>query len=570
MNNNKHKRVKSGWAITASILFLIILYFPWGGVLRTGIPVPEHLGWGLFGVFFLLLALRFPNTVYCSSLLAAGGFLLTLPLLWMSPQADSWHALTRVAAMWGGGVLLWGLAGVRLKGQDVHILTRVVMLVGLFCALTVFVRVFEPVLFSRWLPLAGGGWATGGYLQPDLMALLISVALVAALHMWLFQARIVVLIIMTLLAVALVLCLRLPGLVSLVVVCVLMLLAAARGLRRRLIGGFALILMSSAGTWLLLTRILHQHPILTWPPEWMMMPELFHASLMLLRSNPITGIGYGQFAGSLPDGMMMAGLTARWQPGFVTEHPGSELLYWITEGGLPALVGVVLLLLWGSRLLIMLWHQARRVGGYGHFNSEGLGLLFCALPLVLMSLTAGTPWYHSPLHYLLFIVLIAVALAWLSEPETIWQPSRPMAVLSRSLLLVAGLAVIWFAVTGTRVAIALQDARQTSAKDVTSLDEARRMNPWYLPDEVRFALTVHQLQQFNITGDKALLASAEPFFKGYLTRHPDPNVYSMYITVLDKQGKSDEAERVYEEGQHRVPWDQRFAPDTPASQENDH
>ncbi|MEH4267089.1 hypothetical protein POY11_30320, partial [Klebsiella aerogenes] len=72
------------------------------------------------------------------------------------------------------------------------------------------------------------------------------------------------------------------------------------------------------------------------------------------------------------------------------------------------------------------------------------------------------------------------------------------------------------------------------------------------------------------TGNVAVLAGTEPFFRDYLTRHPDPNVYGMYITVLDKQGKSDDAERVYQQGQHRVPWDARFTPDAVVSGSSQH
>lgn len=554
--------------ILAAVSAVVLLYFPWGGVLHTGVAVPEHLGWGLFGGGFVLMSLTCQTAVYRSRLLIAGGILLTLPLLWIPDQADVWRALTRVAALWGGGVLLAGLAGRQMKDNGVHLLVCLVMLTGVPCALSVLFRVFFPGIFHQWLPWIGGGWASGGYLQPDLMALWLAVSVVAGLHLWLFKRWVIVLPTMLLLTVALVLTFRLAGMMSVALACALMLLVTGLGLRRRLLGGIALLCLSGVGAWLVMSRVLGRPVELAWPTELVMLPLLLRAGMALLLAHPFTGTGYGHFAASLPDGIRMAGLSDRWHPGFVAEHPGSELLYWTTEGGLLALAGIVLLLVWGVRLLFMLWRQAVRSGGYGQRGSEGVGLLFCALPLLLTTLVAGMPWYQSPLHYLLFIVLIGAAAAWLSEPEVTGKPSRPMGGLLRVLLCIAGLAVLWFAVTGTRVAMTLQDARQSGGKDVSALVAARRLNPLYLPDDVNFALTMHQLQQFNQSGDKALLAGTEPFFQDYLTRHPDPNVYSLYITVLDKQGKSEEAERVYQEGQHRVPWDRRFTPDPPVHAES--
>lgn len=548
----------------ASLLLIVLLYFPWGKVLHTGIAVPEHLGWGLFGLSFLLMALCFPRVIYRSGLLMAGGLLLTLPLLWMSASADIWLATTRVAALWGGGLLLCWLGGRDVTRSEAYLLARLVMFSGVLFALTVLFRHAAPAVFLHWLPVAGGGWATGGYLQPDLMALWLAVSVVATLHLWLFRPGVWLALVMVALMVALTFSLRLSGLLCVAAVGMLMLLAAARGLRRRLLGGILLLLLAGGGAWLVMTRVLHQEAIFAWPTGWVALPQMLRACLALLLSHPLAGIGYGQFTGSLPDGMQLAGLSAQWHPQFIATHPGSEPLYWVTEGGAPALIGVLLLLAWCVHLMALLWCQSRRVGGYGQTGSEGQGLLFCALPLLIATLVAGTPWYQSPLHYLLFLVLTGTAMSWLSKPKSVWQPSRPLALLSRGLLLFAGLAVLWFTLTGTRVALALQAAHQTNAKEVSALVDAQRMNPLYLPDDVHFALAVHQLQQFSQTGDKALLAGTEVFFNDYLTRHPDPNVYSMYITVLDKLGKSNDAERVYEDGQRRVPWDHRFAPDVPA------
>lgn len=561
MNDLRHLTWKTG--VLAGLMLIMLLYFPWGRALHTGIAVPEHLGWGLLGVLFLFLALRCPREFYSSRLLLAGGVLLTLPLLWMSGQADAWRVLTRLAALWSGGVILCWLGGRTSGEKDMHLLAAGVTFTGFVCAASVLFRVLFPNVFSLWLPLAGGGWATGGYLQPELMALLLATSLITALYLWLFRGRLMLLPVIAVLAFALTLCLRLFPLVCVAVASLMMLMAAARGLRRRFIVSLIVMLLAGGLAWEALTQVSAQQPVLAWPTDRAMWLQTFRACLALLMAHPLTGTGYGDFAGSLPQGMQLAGLLATWKSRVVTEHPGSEWLYWITEGGVVALAGLVLLLAWGGRLHTALWRQSSRSGGLGQGGSEGLGLLYCALPLLLATLLTVAPGYASPLHYLLMMVLTGTAVSGLKVRNTCGATSGKGGALRTVLFTVTAVVVLWFSVSGTRVAISLQDARQTSGRDVTSLEHARRANPLYLPDDVGFAMAIHRLQQFSKTGDKTLLSGTEPFFRDYLSRHPDPNVYSTYITVLDKQDKTDEAEKTYQDAQRRVPWDSRFTPDSP-------
>ncbi|MGV3345642.1 O-antigen ligase family protein [Enterobacteriaceae bacterium LUAb1] len=561
MSHSRHQIRQIGVAV--GLCLAILLYFPWGWTLHNGISVPEYAGWGLPYALFLIIACQSPLRFYRSWLLLGASVLLTLPLLWMSAQADIWSAACRIAALWTGVVIVCWLAAHAAAEATVKIVIRVTVFIGLLCALSVGVRLFFPGFFALWQPLAGGGWAPGGQLQPDLMSLLLSTALLATLHCWLFEKHRLMLPVLIIIMFSLTLCLRLSGLVTLAISCVLLLLVIARERRRHFLAGLAVMLLSSAAACLVIVQILHQPLRFVWPEGWSSLPLLLRACIALLAAHPLTGVGYGHFAGSLPDGIMLTGQASHWHPLFTTAHPGNEPLYWITEGGLIAAAGVLLLLCWGCRVFVQLWRQARQAGGCGNTGSEGLSLSLCALPILLATL-AGTIWYQSPLHYLLFLAFTGISVACLPKPINIWQPAPVTRLTGRVLLLVAGLAGLWFVLTGTRVALAVQDARQTMGKEVSALQQARQFNPWYMPDEVGFALTIHQLQLFRQTHDASFLAHSESFFQNYLRRHPDPNVYSMYITMLDIQGKSADAERVYREAQKRVFWDVRFAPDDSA------
>lgn len=551
--------------ILGAVLCVLLLYFPWGAVLQTGIAVPEYAGWGLFGVWLLVMTVGSPLVFHRSPLLLLAVLLLSLPLWWTAAQGDLWHAVMRVLALWGGTLVLLWLGARPLPASQAFLTAQTVVAVGVVCALSVLVRLFLPALHAAWLPLAGGGWATGGFLQPDLMALFLATAIAAGLQLWLVKKTPLMLPLLVVLSLALTLCQSLVADAGVLMMVLVTLVVCARGLRRWLLGGVFAIVAGALVAWLLMGPL---HLPVVRPMAWTMMAAIFRGCLVLIAHHPLLGTGYGSFEGQLPAGMAMAGL-AGIHPHYTVTHPGNELLLWVTEGGMVAAVGLLLLLGWGAKLAFDVLRQARRVGGYGHEGSDGLGWLLCALPLALSCLV-GSPWYQSPLHYLLFLVFTGVALARLTGPAREYHPGRGVSCGLKAAMAVAGVAALWFTLSGVGVAVGVQNARQSMARDVQGLVLARQVNPWYLPDEVGFALTVNQLQQFNQTRDLTLLPPAEAFLRGYLQRHPDPNVYSMLITLLDKQGRSAEAEAVYQEGQRRVPWDKRFAPDVDATAASPH
>ncbi|MCT4737218.1 Wzy polymerase domain-containing protein [Raoultella ornithinolytica] len=541
-----------------ALLCLALLYMPWGWILHSGTAVAEHAGWALVGILLLFAACQETVRLYRAWPLWAGGILLTLPLMWMPAQADTWAALTRAGALWIGGLLLVWVAGRTVTEQQTRRVFRLLVLIGAVCASGVYLRVYWPAGIERWQALTGGGWV----LQPDLMASFLAVAVAAALQYWLFRARLLTLVWLAGLMYALILCRSWPGLAGVVLVFMVMMLVCARGLRRRLLTAGLVLAVTGAGAWYVQTGGRTDVAFLTLPASWLLLVPVARACLALLMAHPLTGTGYGRFEGALPDGLNLAGEMATYHPHYVVSHPGNELLYWAVEGGIVAIVGLLLVLYGGVRTMVLLCRQAARVGGYGHAGSDALSGLVCALPVLLFSL-CGTPWYQSPLHFLLSVLLPGMAIARLADsvPVKVCEPGGATSVLLCTLMLAVGAWLMWFAMTGTLVASGLQQARQSSGRDITALELAAGFNPWYMTDPVNFARTEHQLQQAGQTGNAAVLAGTEPFFRDYLIRHPDPNVYSMYITVLDKQGKYGDARRVYAQGQRRVPWDARFTVD---------
>ncbi|WP_258126468.1 hypothetical protein [Escherichia coli] len=118
--------------------------------------------------------------------------------------------------------------------------------------------------------------------------------------------------------------------------------------------------------------------------------------------------------------------------------------------------------------------------------------------------------------------------------------------------------LVWFSLSGTVVRVGIDAAKQTMATDISLFERVRWLNPWFMPDQQAFVVSLHDMQLFNQDGDPAQLRRAVRFYRDYLVRHPDPNVYAMYLQVLMSQGDTTQAQRVYNEARWRAGWDSRF------------
>jgi len=198
-----------------------------------------------------------------------------------------------------------------------------------------------------------------------------------------------------------------------------------------------------------------------------------------------------------------------------------------------------------------------RSGGYGSNDSVGLGWLLSSTPLSLHMLF-DSPWYASPVHYFIFLLLVSMAITCMHKSGKSNIKSLSSTIPTRIITILLGCGLLWYSVTGTFVAVGVQEVRQSQGRDINTLHAAELYNPWYMSDSVKFAKAVNLLNQFDATSDTAKLSQA--IIKDYLMRHPDPNVYSVLITALDMQGSSTEAESLYFQAQDKLPWDDRFAP----------
>lgn len=121
----------------------------------------------------------------------------------------------------------------------------------------------------------------------------------------------------------------------------------------------------------------------------------FPQALDMLIEKPFTGYGYGNFESAYTLYTARQHLLNEQYPPALPamDHPHNELLYWGVEGGLLPLLGILL-----AAILVL-----NRI--YSAKKGTRLALFALFVPLVLHS-QLEYPFYHSAVHWLIFIILI--------------------------------------------------------------------------------------------------------------------------------------------------------------------
>ncbi|WGA03945.1 Wzy polymerase domain-containing protein [Enterobacter ludwigii] len=550
--DNKDFRTKVVVLILAAVSCLLI-NLPWYTLLATDTVMPEYAGWVLPGLLFLVMAFSGRMVFTRAPWLLLSFLILSFPLLWMAPHADVWRAISRVLMMWCGGVFLLWLSACRVSEAVSAFSADALIVIGLVCALSVLLMVLWPAGYAHWLPLQSDMRPSGGFRQVNLMASFLATALALSLHRWLLSGRRCFLLPLAVLMVAVVWTQSTIGMLGVMVVSCLLTVAGWRVIRRRLCLALA-VLVSAWGIARLTMVLMSLSPFIDHTDSRAARLQMWHSSLQLIWAHPWSGVGYGMFEGEYPQGLSMLHETSL--TGMLT-HPHNELLYWLTEGGLVTAIGLSLLLAWGVRMSLRLWRQGHVAGGYGQPGSDATGLAICTLPVLLHTQTEY-PWYQSGVHFVLFLFLAGLALSRLVPAAHPLALSPRLQHPAAILLALVGVFLVWFSLSGTVVRVGIDAAKRTMATDISLFERVRWLNPWFMPDQQAFVVSLHDMQLFNQDGDPARLRRAVHFYRDYLVRHPDPNVYAMYLQVLTLQGDTTQAQRVYNEARWRAGWDSRF------------
>ena len=248
-------------------------------------------------------------------------------------------------------------------------------------------------------------------------------------------------------------------------------------------------------------------------------------SLNMWLEKPFLGWGYGSFevayltsySEALSQGLALPGSSEN------LEHPHNELIYWGIEGGLIALTGIALLVIGFLRIIIKqpLW-QALAL----------LGLLF---PLLLHSQTEY-PFYHSILHWIVFLTLVWYIDSRYSDTKSI---RLKYTLLLQTLALLIPLLTTFFMLTTLHTTKLLFQYERIGQRDITPLTKI--INPVAWSKRIEFSAMMYRLQIALENNDIAELNNYMRWAAETTQQTPRANIYINWISVLIKLGQDEEA-----------------------------
>lgn len=501
----------------------------------------------LFWVIFLAQAknLTTTPTIY---VMAAGGVLLVLPLIyppgfWLS------EATHRIVGLGIGLLYLFSCLQLRFDRRTLLWTINILLLFFVIQAFIALQQLFIPG--SAWVPLYGKR-IYGTFFQPNVLASFIATGLALALMLFLLPAFSLVR--------AEYERLRLTGLAIILVVfsallvwgqsragwlggIMVLLLCIGRFGRVYPTGSalacaaiFSGVLIGLGGLWFggeTIMSISHEQSN---QARWTMLRD----TLSMIAEKPLLGWGYGSFEYTFQHFRIN-----QVPPTKVTEiarHPHNEILLWVVEGGVAALIGWAFILFGAFRVVYKGRIQDREAFAAGS-PQAGLPTALCiALVPIAIHFQLEYPFYQSALHYFVFILLFAMAdrLSHGSDarPERASHISPLIATLLSSMALAAAVAT-GFALKSKR---AITQTEVYAMEDITPLKTLPALSRWLFHERIIFDEQVNALLTYNRTHDEQLLEQYRQWAQDYLNRRIDKNVYASLISILRHQGQLASAE----------------------------
>ncbi|WP_193163813.1 O-antigen ligase family protein [Enterobacter ludwigii] len=577
-----HQTVCSGGGLVCLALYTLLVmhvnvpHLPGAGMMVPQVPLAWMLAAGLMMVAGCapersLMAALCPTPFMLLCLAAV--VILTLPLLY---AAQTWRYLAeeRVAGLWGGLLLMMAS---RALFTTPSLRNTVLVLILAGCVLEALIGIAQVLHLQSlpfWLTSSDNGRAYGVFRQPNVMASMVGTGVFLAWRL-LDQAccqltRVLVLISTFILA----FCLPLTQstqiwlTLALVLVCLpLFHRPEQRGWLCVLVAGLLVGQLVWAG--------LHGNSVDHSYGRYGRL-QMWWNCLWLIMHRPWLGWGYGHFDMAYVYAWQTNGNTPAIDLAY-TLHPHNELLYWLTEGGMVAGVGISLLIAAGISLLRRSL-QARKSSDLQTQASgmEALSIALCALP-VLIHTQVEWPLYLSAWHYLMMVMLLALADAALQQATTssiapgdvlytadtcTVTPRRVFCAPLAILLMISGTTILWWMITGLTVGLQLTLAASPDDQTVDRLhtvEVVRTYNPWVLKEEVWRTEAVVQANRAYQTGDLSLLLPVIDFEEQYLLRHPDLDITANLIKHLRLSGQVEKARTMQMQGHAMAPWDARFS-----------
>ncbi|MEM5445209.1 PglL family O-oligosaccharyltransferase [Serratia marcescens] len=524
----------------------------------SGLALPQNiLAWGamalttLIMTFTVCLGRARLSLTPTARLLLLGIAVLALPLLYTRPE---WRedALRRCAGLFGGWLFYVACLQLRLTPRQRELLLYGLLFAVGVQALLAALQLFAPTL--AWVT-PNGSRVYGVFQQPNVLGSFIATGL--ALALWLLLAplsaptwrrQLPLLALLAAFSALLVLIQSRAAWLGGALAAVLLLRRFARQSPAvsRWAGG-ALLLGIALGLMVLFTGfgLDGRSGLIAREGSNYSRLTMLQDTLSMILAKPLLGWGYGGFEYSFAHFRLQA---MPWREVLeVAGHPHNEILLWWVEGGLPALVGIVIVLIAGALLLKRAWQRDRKQPA-----GARVGLFLVLLPM-LVHTQLEYPFYLSAPHWLAFLLLLALLDGQTGEPRPL-----PFAKALSLPVAMAAVGVLVMAVFAWQGRMALTQSERTMLATIDSIEQMPPPAAWIYRERKTFDEQSYALLVYNQTRDDALLTGYRQWANAYLQRRIDANVYATLIMILRYQGAQAEADARLREAAFLFSRDARF------------
>jgi O-antigen polymerase len=310
--------------------------------------------------------------------------------------------LFRIVYVMAGVIFLFGLFQFRLKNTD-----RILLLIAiatLIHSLVGVIQLFELPILQNWIPRTSIVTATGVFQQVNVMASFLTTGILVSVYLCLrpiaykrFYLKVFLLLTIGIAAYVMVATGSRIGLLSGVLGLLMLLIAYRSQVSKNWKTMVSALLLIVVASWLA-KEGLHR----TFDKSYQMVAaqysdqrlSIYRISLDAFSEAPIRGHGIGSFLekfGLASSAFYQQHPTAN-MPGYIA-HPHNELLQWAIEGGLLALLGILIAMF--SVLWFVFKHKHQRILAY-------LALL---LPITFHT-QVEHPFYLSSFHWFIWLTLL--------------------------------------------------------------------------------------------------------------------------------------------------------------------
>ena len=262
----------------------------------------------------------------------------------------------------------------------------------------------------------------------------------------------------------------------------------------------------------------------------------------LWQLDPITGIGYGNFFSSFRHHYaqrMSEDTSITITNAKNVDHPHNETLFWMVEGGIVPLIGLLII---AGGFLIMLWQTKSR---------EAWGTAGLIIP-ILIHTQVELPFYLSLIHWFLFIFLLYC----IDEDFGEWHVKKmPLKIFPKLVAVIIPGIIIPYMVTALQTGFVITKFERTGLNNIGLLLSAWNPNSLHKKFDTQ-SRRIHL--NFAIkTRNNEVLQDFIQWAEKYVKHSPYPFIYYDLAKAYEAIGDKEKAWEVYNYAKYlfpNIPW----------------